>query len=129
MPADGGGTTVSFLLGNGDGTFQPHADFTVGFASNQVAVVDFNGDGRLDLAAADQSSNTVSILIAGWNCCAKSFACQEIHEKQEHKPPAKGFGQIGYMEQSPTSILDPSEELRKLSASVSRDESDSSGRE
>jgi len=38
MPADGGGTTVSFVLGNGDGTFQPHADFTVGFAPNQVAV-------------------------------------------------------------------------------------------
>jgi hypothetical protein len=57
------GTTASIYLGNGDGTFQPHMDFTVGLGPDQLAVGDFNGDGRLDLAAADQSSSQVSILL------------------------------------------------------------------
>lgn len=60
---DGGGAAVSILFGNGDGTFQPHIDFTVGDGPNQVEVGDFNQDGRLDFAAADQSSNQVSVLL------------------------------------------------------------------
>jgi hypothetical protein len=61
---DGGpGTTVSILLGNGDGTFQSYTDFTVGDNPDQIAIGDFNGDGRLDMAVANGSSNTVSVLL------------------------------------------------------------------
>src|SRR5206468_5762063 len=61
-------TTVSVLLGNGDGTFQPAQQFEAGSGPNAVAVGDFNGDGIQDLAVADygvypQRANTVSILI------------------------------------------------------------------
>jgi hypothetical protein len=44
--------TVSLLLGNGDGTFQPQIASTLG-ASNgtALAAADFNGDGKMDLAA------------------------------------------------------------------------------
>jgi hypothetical protein len=59
----GGGTTASILLGNGDGTFQPYTDFTVGQNPDQIAIGDFNGDGRLDLAVANSSSDTVSVLL------------------------------------------------------------------
>ncbi len=63
----GGGTvstgTVSILLGNGDGTFQPRVDFATGAQPAAVAVDDFNGDGKLDLAVANQGDNTVSILL------------------------------------------------------------------
>ncbi len=63
----GGGTvstgTVSILLGNGDGTFKAHVDFPVGPQPTSVAVGDFNGDGKLDLAVANQGSNNVSILL------------------------------------------------------------------
>ncbi len=55
--------TVSILLGNGDGTFQPHVDYATGVWANSVATADFNGDGRLDLATANLSANTVSILL------------------------------------------------------------------
>src|ERR1700687_6227063 len=41
--------TVSVLLGNGDGTFQPAVSYTVPQPKN-LAVADFNGDGKLDLA-------------------------------------------------------------------------------
>src|SRR5262249_41243526 len=47
----GGKSTVSILLNNGDGTFQPAVSYLNGVAGSQVAVGDFNNDGILDLAA------------------------------------------------------------------------------
>ena len=54
---------VSVLLGNGDGTFQPARSYTVGSTPSAIAAGDFNGDGRLDLAVADESSNAISVLL------------------------------------------------------------------
>jgi len=51
--------TVAVLLGNGDGTFQPHIDSPG--VTGGIATGDFNGDGRLDLAVSDGS--TVYILL------------------------------------------------------------------
>jgi hypothetical protein len=48
--ANSGSSNVSFLLGNGDGTFQPAVNFDAGVAPNGIAVADFNGDGKLDVA-------------------------------------------------------------------------------
>src|SRR5437867_3084843 len=45
--------TVSVLLGNGDGTFQPAVGFDVRTFPESVAVADVNGDGRPDLAVAN----------------------------------------------------------------------------
>jgi hypothetical protein len=62
-----GSNRVSILLGNGDGTFQPHVDhstaFLVGGLSEQLAVADFNNDGAPDIAAADQFANSVSLFM------------------------------------------------------------------
>jgi hypothetical protein len=43
--------SVAVLLGNGDGTFQPEADYSVPQGLFAVTVGDFNGDGVLDLAS------------------------------------------------------------------------------
>jgi FG-GAP-like repeat len=52
------------LLGNGDGTFQPRKTFALGYALGDVAIAgDFNGDGKLDLAATDFLSPTGDVLI------------------------------------------------------------------
>ncbi|RXH58330.1 FG-GAP repeat domain-containing protein [Granulicella sibirica] len=68
---DGGasGTTVTVLLGVGDGTFQAPVSYPAGDEPFDVAVADFNGDGILDLAVADvaatsdETGTTVSLLL------------------------------------------------------------------
>jgi hypothetical protein len=56
--------TVSVLLGNGDGTFQPHVDYPVGTGPYSVAVGDFDRDGKLDLVVANYPFDfTVSVLL------------------------------------------------------------------
>ena len=67
-PASFVASTVSVLLGNGDGTFQAPRPFEAGSGPNAVVVGDFNSDGLQDLAVADygiypQRANTVSLLL------------------------------------------------------------------
>jgi len=52
--------TVSVLLGNGDGTFQNQVTYATTAESISVAVGDFNGDGKPDLAVA---SGAVNVLL------------------------------------------------------------------
>jgi len=55
---------ISVLLGNGDGTFQPPIDLHFAPAP-VIGIGDFNGDGKLDVAAAVQSgfASTVTIFL------------------------------------------------------------------
>ncbi|MBD0327909.1 MAG: VCBS repeat-containing protein, partial [Pyrinomonadaceae bacterium] len=53
----------SVLLGNGTGGFGTATNFTVGSRPYSVTVGDFNGDGKLDLAAANLFSDNVSVLL------------------------------------------------------------------
>lgn len=63
-------TTIGFLLGNGDGTFQPldpQNILTAGELPTAIAVGDFNGDGNLDLAVSNggngATNSTVTIFL------------------------------------------------------------------
>ena len=58
---------VSVLLGNGDGTFQPAFNYSAGTRPDSVAVSDFNGDGKFDLAVANGYG--VSVML---NTCASA---------------------------------------------------------
>src|SRR6266705_2655777 len=55
--------TVLVLLGNGDGTFRPAPNLTVGNGPAGVAVADLNGDGKPDLVVANFDDNTLSVLL------------------------------------------------------------------
>ena len=44
--------SVSILLGNGDGTFQPYFGYAVALDPREIITADFNADGYLDLAVA-----------------------------------------------------------------------------
>jgi hypothetical protein len=53
--------SLEVFLGNGDGTFQPGANYLVETGAIFVATADFNQDGKLDLAVADL--NGLFVLI------------------------------------------------------------------
>jgi len=56
-----GPSTISVLLGNGDGTFGPRRDFGTGYSSFALGVADLNADGALDVAVA--SYHTVAVML------------------------------------------------------------------
>src|SRR5690349_8879106 len=56
-------STVSVLLGNGDGTFRPHLDFVTGANPQGIAVGDFNRDGILDLVTANTRGSSITIAL------------------------------------------------------------------
>jgi hypothetical protein len=53
---------VLIVPGNGDGTFQSRADYSIGSSPSSVVLPDLNGDNKLDLAVTG-SDNTVAILL------------------------------------------------------------------
>jgi len=57
--------TLSVLLGNGDGTFGPATDISVGNQPVSVAAADFNGDGKTDLALVNSDAKSGSAVLPG----------------------------------------------------------------
>lgn len=58
---------VSILLGKPDGSFRAPVAFPAGTAPGSSAAVDFNRDGKLDLAVSNYSSSDISILLGNGN--------------------------------------------------------------
>ncbi len=58
----GSRNTVTVLLGNGDGTFQPAVSYGAVSAPMSIAVADVDGDGKLDLLVANYGDDTVGVL-------------------------------------------------------------------
>jgi uncharacterized protein (TIGR03437 family) len=72
VTANGGNGTVSILLANADGTFQPRPlPFEAAYSPNSLVLTDFNGDGNLDILVGfgnadcigpDSGSGTIAVL-------------------------------------------------------------------
>jgi hypothetical protein len=60
-------STVSVLLGNGNGTFQAPLSSVTGSKASFLLSADLNGDGKQDLVVTDPGSNTIAILLGFGN--------------------------------------------------------------
>ncbi len=58
----GFGPAITFMLGNGDGTFQTGQTYSLKNTPSNVVVGDFNGDGKLDVVSFTPGKN-VNILL------------------------------------------------------------------
>ena len=58
-----GAGAVSILMGNGDGTFQSPILYPAGNSAGSIAIGDFNGDGKADVAVTSYIDNVVNIFL------------------------------------------------------------------
>lgn len=86
--------TVSVLLGNGDGTFAPKADFAAGAYANEITIADFNGDGAQDLAVQGTS---IGILLGNGDGTFRAPVTSPAVGAQ-HAPAAGDFNKDGKMD-------------------------------
>lgn len=55
--------TVNLLQGNGDGTFGAPVEYPAGINPVAVVLADFNNDGWLDVATANNAGHGASVLL------------------------------------------------------------------
>ena len=58
-----GNATLSVLFGKGNGAFSQGPIFAIGNSATSVAVGDFNGDGKADIAVADPADNSIDFFF------------------------------------------------------------------
>jgi hypothetical protein len=66
-------------LGDGTGHFSATSNLLVGTNPDSVAVGDFNGDGKQDIAVTNASSNNVSILLRDCALTPTNVVSRKIH--------------------------------------------------
>ena len=75
-------TSLSVLIGNGDGTFKPQALLPLTGSPSSLAIADVNGDGKPDLLATDQTNNLIDVLTGNGNgtfSAPQTFAAGDAH--------------------------------------------------
>jgi Flp pilus assembly secretin CpaC len=82
--ADENADNVDVLVGNGDGTFSAPVSFPTGNSPVAVAASDLNADGAIDLVAANNASNTVTVTINSLQSLANSAAAQSAYPSAEY---------------------------------------------
>ena len=82
------------MLLRGDGSFQPELDYGTSRRARSVAIGDLNGDGKLDVATANEDSNTVSVFLNTPGLCA----VQDLEAKRladARRTIARGHCRVG----------------------------------
>lgn len=61
VTCDTAGDSVTVLLGNGDGTFQPAVVYPMGVGPHGMALLDVDGDGDIDVMSANTGSENIAL--------------------------------------------------------------------
>ena len=61
VTADAGSDSMSVLIGNKDGTYQPRVVYKTGQNPSSVTLADLDGDGKLDAIVTNNDDNTITI--------------------------------------------------------------------
>jgi hypothetical protein len=83
-------STVSVLLGNGDGSLRAAVNYAVGFEPVSVITADFNADSKTDLAVANYTSGDVSVLLGNGDGTFKP-ALSDIGDANQYALAAGDF--------------------------------------
>ncbi|WP_291617741.1 FG-GAP-like repeat-containing protein [Bradyrhizobium sp.] len=82
--------SVSVLFGNGDGTLDGPVAYATAWDTYGVAVADLNGDGRPDIAAPNELSDNVSVLLNATPGGALSSATVTVNVVADAPPTVSG---------------------------------------
>ena len=93
--------SVLVLLGNGDGGFQAAVTYSAGPDPLSVAMADFNGDGKLDLAVADRLVG-VSVLLN--TCVSAGINLTIVRSNSATVTVSWPFPSAGFVLESTTSL-------------------------
>jgi hypothetical protein len=98
--------TLSVLLGNGDGTFQTAITYGAGTNADPwcAAVGDFNGDGKPDLAVANNASANVAVLL---NTCVSPGPSLAVSFSNATLTVSWPFPSTGFVLESTPSLSPP----------------------
>ena len=105
--ANGSSNSVSVLLGNGDGTFQPAMSYPVGPSPIAVKIGDFNGDGKPDIFVVN-SDSSVSVLLGNGDGTFQVQVATNIVTDQLNDVTAGDFNGDGKLDLAmPVSVTPP----------------------
>jgi hypothetical protein len=96
--------SVSILLGNGDGTFQPAVSYPVQHNTQFVTVGDFNSDGNQDLAVVNQCSDStcvtgsISVLLGNGDGTFKPATSYPIQQRNSQSVAVGDFNSDGNLD-------------------------------
>lgn len=85
-------SSVSVLLGNTNGTFQPALNFGIGSGAVSMAVGDLNADGKMDLVTANSADNHLSVLLG--NGAGGFAAPRSVSLASGHTPLSVAVGDL-----------------------------------
>lgn len=100
-------TGITVYLAKGDGTFYPGVSYGTSQDMGYVAVGDFNGDGKLDIAATDPDNGIVQIFLGNGDGTFNIAGAYPTDTNEERYPENVVVGDFNHDKKLDLAIADP----------------------